>query len=79
MVSLEESFDLDSTALDALIEFDTSMRAGGVRVQFARVHDHVRDLLARADSADLDTRSSYSVDDAVAAVQSSAPVLETAP
>ena len=79
VVSLEESFDLDSTALDALIEFDTSMRAGGVRLQFARVHDHVRDLLARAGPPDLTARSSYSVDDAVAAVQSSPPLAETAP
>ena len=79
VVSLEESFDLDSTALDALIEFDASMRASGVRLQFARVHDHVRDLLARADSTDFDARSSYSVDDAVTAVQSLAGKPETAP
>jgi MFS superfamily sulfate permease-like transporter len=69
VVSLEESFDLDSTALDALIEFDGAMKAAGVRVQFARVHDRVRDVLTSAGAADLLARSSYSVDDAVTAVQ----------
>lgn len=69
VVSLEESFDLDSTALDALIEFDTGMRAVGRRVQYARVHDHVQDLLAAAGAGDFLARSSYSVDDAVTAAK----------
>jgi MFS superfamily sulfate permease-like transporter len=67
VVSLEETFYLDSTALDALLEFDTRMKALNVRVQLARVRDSVRDLIGRAGAADLLTRISFSVDDAVAA------------
>jgi MFS superfamily sulfate permease-like transporter len=73
VLSLEESYDLDSTALDALIEFDCAMRTSGIRVQLARLHDAARDLLAAAGQTDLDQRSSYSVDDAVAALQSLPP------
>ena len=68
VVSLEESFDLDSTALDALLEFDATMRGAGIPVQFARVHDQVRDLFIAAGVGDMQARSSYSVDDAVLAV-----------
>jgi MFS superfamily sulfate permease-like transporter len=70
VVSLEESFDLDSTALDTLVEFDQDMRAAGLHVQFARVHDHVRDVLFAAGATELEARSSYSVDDAIAVVES---------
>jgi MFS superfamily sulfate permease-like transporter len=69
VVSLEETYDLDTTALDALLEFDTRMKALKVRVQLARVHDSVRDLIKRAGAADLLTRISFSVDDAVAAAK----------
>jgi MFS superfamily sulfate permease-like transporter len=69
VVSLEECFDLDSTGLDALIEFDTAMYAAGLPVQYARVHDHVRDLLVSGHADHLLARSSYSVDDAVVAAQ----------
>jgi len=69
VLSLEESFDLDSTALEALIEFDNAMRRLDIRVQLARAHDHVRDLLARSPETDLQKRCSFSVDDAVAALQ----------
>ena len=68
VLSLEESFDLDSTALDALIEFDARLATLGTRLQLARVHDHVRDLLALAGADAIVRRSSYSVDDAVAAI-----------
>lgn len=67
VVSLEESFDLDSTALDALLEFDTAVRAAGKRVQYARVHDQARDLIIAA-APELRGRCSVSVDDAVSAV-----------
>ncbi|MBD9649792.1 SulP family inorganic anion transporter [Ensifer sp. ENS09] len=66
ILSLEESFDLDSTALDALIEFDTLVRAQGKHLYYARVHDRVRDMIALA-APPLLTYLSYSVDDAVAA------------
>jgi MFS superfamily sulfate permease-like transporter len=69
VVSLEESIDLDSTALEALIEFDDAMRDHSVRVQLARAHDHVRDLLAISDQTNLPARCSYSVADAVEALR----------
>jgi MFS superfamily sulfate permease-like transporter len=68
ILSLEESFDLDSTALDALLEFDSRMQGRGVEVHLARVRDRIRDLMRRAGADDLARRCSYSVDDAVAAV-----------
>lgn len=68
VLSLEESSDLDSTALDALIEFDTLMKARGIGLQLARVRDHVRDLMQTAGVGNLIARSSYSVDDAVKAL-----------
>ncbi|TWF47389.1 SulP family inorganic anion transporter [Neorhizobium alkalisoli] len=67
IVSLEESFDLDSTALDALLEFDTLIRSQGRRLQYARMHDRVRDLIGLAEPSVL-AHVSYSVDDAVNAL-----------
>lgn len=69
VVSLEESFDLDSTALDALLEFDHEMNGAVQRLQYARVHHQVHDLLVATGAKDLAVRCSYSVDDAVVAVQ----------
>ncbi|MBB4567632.1 SulP family inorganic anion transporter [Rhizobium leucaenae] len=68
VLSLEESFDLDSTALDALTEFDGAMHIAGIRLQFARVHDRVRDAMAIAGIEDLENRCSFSVDDAAVVV-----------
>jgi MFS superfamily sulfate permease-like transporter len=68
VLSLEESFDLDSTALDALTEFADLMRRRQITLQLARVRDHVRDLMRQAGANDLLARSSYSVDDAVQAL-----------
>ena len=67
VLSLEESVDLDSTALDALLEFRERIAARGTRLRLARVHDPVRDLLAAAGAHDLVQHSYYSVDDAVTA------------
>jgi anti-anti-sigma regulatory factor len=67
VVSLEETFELDSTALDALIEFDREMQGMGKKIIYARVHDRVRDILVAAGAAAIVGRSRYSVDDAVAA------------
>ncbi len=64
VVSLEESTDLDSTALDALGEFAQSLAQGGTALVLARVHDRVRDLLAAAGYADLAKSATYSVADA---------------
>lgn len=77
VLSLEESYDLDSTALDALIEFDRNMVRNGFYVHLARLHDRARDLIAAAGETDLDRRSSYSVDDAVSAVQTAISERET--
>lgn len=68
IISLEETFDLDSSGLDALIAFDAAMIRDGVHVQLARVHDHVRDVLTSGAATGLLARSSYSVDDAVSAL-----------
>ena len=65
VLSLEETFELDSTALDALIEFDKAMAASGANVIYARVHDRVRDLLLAANAGGIVERSRYSVEDAV--------------
>ncbi|HEX7853305.1 MAG TPA: SulP family inorganic anion transporter [Sphingobium sp.] len=68
VLSLEESFDLDSTALDALLEFETLMETRKVQLRLARVRDHVRDLLRDAGATALAEQSNYSVDDAVTAL-----------
>lgn len=73
VVSLEESHDLDSTALDALVEFDAAMTKAGIRLRLARAHDKVRDLLAASGAQDLLARCDYSVDDAVRAALAPAP------
>jgi MFS superfamily sulfate permease-like transporter len=72
VLSLEESFDIDSTALDALTEFAQRIAKAGLRLRLARVHDHVRDLLTRAGADALASASSYSVADAVAKIEESA-------
>ena len=78
IISLEESIDIDSTALDALLEFEALVRRQGRPLHYARVHDRVRDLIALA-APSLLTCLSYSVDDAVAAVMSEATDQHSAP
>lgn len=73
IVSLEETADIDTTALDVLLEFAGTVERAGGRLWLARVHDHVRDLLRIAGADDLVARSTYSVADAVAAVQRPMP------
>jgi MFS superfamily sulfate permease-like transporter len=65
IISLEESDDLDATALDALIEFTDAVRGHGGLVILARAHDRVRDVLATAGFADLAGAATFSVADAV--------------
>jgi sulfate permease, SulP family len=67
VLSLEESPDLDSTALEALTEFCAWFAARGGEVRLARLKDGARDALARARLAQLaDGALDYSsVDDAV--------------
>ena len=73
VISIEETYDLDSTGLDALMAFDANMARAGIRVQLARVHDHVRDVLTAGGATGLLARSSYSVDDAVTALMPAQP------
>ena len=65
IVSLEESYDLDSTTLEVMAGFDASMAKSGKRLVLARVHDHVRDALQVAQLLGLLQRCHYSVDGAV--------------
>jgi MFS superfamily sulfate permease-like transporter len=65
--SLEESPDLDSTALEALEEFCSWLSARGVEFRVARLKEHAREALVRAKLWHLATTTlDYSsVDDAV--------------
>ena len=47
ILSLEESSDLDSTAVECLLELDTRLRAIGKELVLSRVKDPVRELLLR--------------------------------
>jgi MFS superfamily sulfate permease-like transporter len=70
ILSLEESPDLDSTALDTLTDFDARLSCDGGVLLLARIKDHIRDELHRVGAADLaDRRSYHSVADAFAAAQ----------
>lgn len=64
VVSLEESNDLDATAIDALGEFVAGRAAVGQRVVLARAHDRVRDVLVVAGLGALAAGSTFSVADA---------------
>lgn len=66
VVSLEESSDLDSSAVEALGEFCATMAANDRRVVLARAHDAVRDVLAAAGMDALARGATFSVADAVA-------------
>jgi MFS superfamily sulfate permease-like transporter len=68
IVSLEESYDLDTTALEIITAFDAVMAKSGKVLLLARVHDHVRDALVAGGLGDLLERCHYSVDGAVQAL-----------
>jgi MFS superfamily sulfate permease-like transporter len=71
VLSLEESNDLDSTAIDALAEFAQGLSAIGKQLVLARAHDRVRDVLVAAGMGDLAAHSTHSVADAVLQAHSS--------
>ena len=73
ILSLEETFDLDSTALDALLEFDRRLQGTGRTLYLARVRDAIRDLLGEAGEVGLLGRCGYSVDNTVDLVASRQP------
>jgi anti-anti-sigma factor len=65
VLSLEETDDLDSSALAAISEFRRAMTAQKRVLILARAHDRVRAILERAGLADLAATSTFSVDDGV--------------
>jgi len=65
VLSLEETDDLDSSTLEALLEFRQAMAAQGRSLILARVHDRVRTILDRGGLSDLARAGTFSVDDAV--------------
>jgi MFS superfamily sulfate permease-like transporter len=67
ILSLEETADLDSTALECLIELDRHLRSAGKRLLLSRVKEPVRELLQRWCPEDLGhpERLYWSVADAV--------------
>ena len=69
ILSLEESADLDSTAVECLLELDQRLRASGLHLLLTRVKDPVRELLRRMDPEGLGApgRMFWSVADAVQA------------
>jgi MFS superfamily sulfate permease-like transporter len=79
ILSLEESDDLDSTALDALEEFAQSLEQTGCRLILARAHDRVRDVLGAAGFGALAQTSTFSVADAAALAISSESRQSAAP
>ena len=70
ILSLEDSSDLDATALEALIEWEAQLAGQGRLLLLARCKQHVRDLLARAHPALAEPeRSFWSVDEAFEAAR----------
>lgn len=68
ILSLEESADLDSTAVDCLMELRHSLQGAGKKLLLARVKTTVRDLLLRVDPQGVghDAQLFWSVADAAA-------------
>jgi MFS superfamily sulfate permease-like transporter len=77
ILSLEESGDLDSTAVDCLLELNQQLRAAGVRLYIARAKTTVRSLLSNWDPQGLgqEQRMFWSVADAVAFATQQADVI----
>lgn len=73
ILSLEESNDLDSSALEALTEFDRLVQSRGMSLRLARAHDRVHDLLAAAGLAELTSEANFSVDDSVDSANETRP------
>lgn len=69
IISLEESDDFDSSALETLLECAERLAKQSIILRLARVHDRVRDLLITAGQTELASTASFSVADAVSAVQ----------
>lgn len=61
VLSLEESNDLDSTAIEVVAEFTQGLEKAGKHVILARAHDRVRDVLTAAGCDVLAEGSTFSV------------------
>jgi MFS superfamily sulfate permease-like transporter len=74
ILSLEESADFDSTAVDCLMELRVSLQSAGKTLLLARVKTTVRDLLQRVDPTGVgsDAQLFWSVADAAEAAGASA-------
>jgi SulP family sulfate permease len=70
VLSLEESPDLDSTALEALSDFSSWLQSLGIGLHVARLKDETHDLLLRAALPQLSPQAlnNWSVEDAVLAL-----------
>ncbi|WP_085316679.1 SulP family inorganic anion transporter [Derxia lacustris] len=75
VLSLEESSDLDSTAVECLMELSRRLERNGQTLLLARAKDRVRELLARCDPDGVgrQARMTFSVADAVALAAADAP------
>ncbi len=69
ILSLEESPDLDGTAMESLADFATWLQGKGIALRVARLKDDTRDLLLRAGLPQLPAEALdyWSVEDAVVA------------
>jgi MFS superfamily sulfate permease-like transporter len=68
ILSLEESDDFDSSALEALGEFNQHLASNAMPLHLARAHDRVRELLTATGMGTLARDATFSVADAVALV-----------
>ena len=75
VLSLEESTDLDSTAVECLVELAQRLREAGVVLVLSRAKDAVRALLTRCDPAGVGdaSRMHFSVADSVRALTAGQP------
>jgi SulP family sulfate permease len=75
ILSLEESPDLDSTALEALSDFASWLQSRGIALCVARLKDDTRALLLRANLPQLSPQAlnNWSVEDAVSAFSATPP------
>ena len=76
ILSLEESADLDSTAVECLLELDHRLQAGGTVLVLTRVKEPVRELLSRVAPQGLGDPSRLYWSVADAALARSAPAFE---
>ncbi|CAN5171693.1 SulP family inorganic anion transporter [soil metagenome] len=65
ILSLEESNDFDSSAIEALAGFEKLVQSRGMTLRLTRTHDRVHDLLNAAGMTELASEAGFSVADTV--------------